>query len=57
LKDDGGEEEFLADITLVIPEGRKLRLVNLFGEEKVLEASIQEINLLEHRILLKPLKP
>ncbi|MBW2039040.1 MAG: CooT family nickel-binding protein [Deltaproteobacteria bacterium] len=51
---DGKEEELLADIATIIPEGKKLRLISLFGEEEVVEASIQEINLLEHRILLKP---
>ncbi len=51
---DGKEEELLADIATIIPEGGKLRLISLFGEEEVVEASIQEINLLEHKILLKP---
>jgi predicted RNA-binding protein len=31
-----------------------LRLISLFGEEKEIEASIHEINLLGHKILLKP---
>lgn len=47
-------EEYLADIATIIPEGTKLRLINLFGEEKVIEAEIAEIDLLEHKILLKP---
>lgn len=51
---DGREEELLADIATIIPEGNTLRLISLFGEEEVVEASIQEINLLEHKILLKP---
>lgn len=51
---DGQEEELLADIATIIPEGNKLRLISLFGEEEVVEASIQEINLLDHKILLKP---
>ena len=50
---NGKEEEILADIATIIPEGKKLRLISLFGEEEVVEASIQEINLLEHKILLK----
>ncbi|RLB05979.1 MAG: RNA-binding protein [Deltaproteobacteria bacterium] len=50
---DGKEEELLADIATIIPEGKKLRLISLFGEEEVVEASIQEINLLEHKIILK----
>ena len=47
------EEEVMADIATIIPEGKKLRLVSLFGEEKKIEASIQEINLLGHKIILK----
>jgi predicted RNA-binding protein len=51
---DGKEEEIMADIATIIPEGKKLRLITLFGEEKEVEASITEINLLLHKILLKP---
>jgi predicted RNA-binding protein len=50
---DGKEEELMADIATIIPEGKRLRLISLFGEEKAVEASIQEINLLGHKILLK----
>ena len=53
---DGKEEEFLTDIASIVPEEGRIRLVNLFGEEKVVEAEIEEINLLEHRILLRSLK-
>ena len=51
---DGKEEEIMAEIATIIPEGRKLRLISLFGEEKEVKASIQEINLIGHKILLKP---
>ena len=51
---DGKKEEIMADIATIVPEGRKLRLVSLFGEEKVVEASIQKINLLGHEIILEP---
>jgi predicted RNA-binding protein len=50
---DGKEEELMADIATIIPEGKRLRLISLFGEEKEVEASIQEINLLGHKILLQ----
>ena len=53
LRDDK-EEELLADVATIVPEGDYLRLIGLFGEEEVVKASIQEINLLEHKILLKP---
>jgi predicted RNA-binding protein len=51
---DGKEEEVMADIATIIPEGKRLRLISLFGEEKEVDASIQEINLLGHKIILKP---
>lgn len=51
---EGRAEELLTDIATIIPEGEKLRLINLFGEEKVVEAEIAEIDLLEHKVLLRP---
>jgi predicted RNA-binding protein len=51
---DGTEEELMADIATIIPDGKKLRLISLFGEEKEVEASIEHINLLGHKILLRP---
>ena len=51
---EGKEKQLLADVATIIPQGRKLRLISLFGEEAVVEASIEEINLLGHKILLKP---
>lgn len=44
----------MADVATIIPQGRKLRLVSLFGEEAAVEACIEEINLLGHEILLEP---
>jgi predicted RNA-binding protein len=51
---DGKEEEVMAEIATIIPQGTRLRLISLFGEEKEIEATIQEINLVRHKILLKP---
>jgi len=49
----GDEEQLvLKDVAFIRPEGGKLRLRNIFGEEKVLEAEIREINLMEHKIIL-----
>jgi predicted RNA-binding protein len=50
---DGKEQELMADIATIIPEGKRLRLISLFGEEKEIEATIQEINLLGHKIILR----
>jgi predicted RNA-binding protein len=54
LLKDGKEEEIMAEIATIIPAGKKLRMISLFGEEKEVEATIQEINLVGHKILLKP---
>ncbi|MCJ7662985.1 MAG: CooT family nickel-binding protein [Desulfobacterales bacterium] len=53
LLKDGKEEEVMTDIATIIPVGKRLRLISLFGEEKEIKATIQEINLIGHKILLK----
>jgi predicted RNA-binding protein len=49
---DGKEEMILSDIISIKPAGNHLRLTNLFGEEKIIEASIEEVDLLHHKIKL-----
>ncbi len=51
---DGKEEIILSDIISIKPTGNRLRLINLFGEEEIIEASIEEVDLLNHKIKLKP---
>ncbi len=51
---DGKEEMILSDIISIKPTGTHLRLTNLFGEEEMVEASIEEVDLLNHKIRLKP---
>ena len=51
---DGEEEMILSDIISIKPTGNRLRLTNLFGEEEVIEASIEEVDLLHHKIKLTP---
>ncbi|MDH7500789.1 MAG: CooT family nickel-binding protein, partial [candidate division NC10 bacterium] len=51
--EDGREDLYLKDVDIVRPEAGKLYLRDIFGEQKVIEAEIQEINLLNHRIVLK----
>ena len=54
----GGKEELvLQDVVNITPSGATLRLVNLFGEEKVVEGRIQQIDLLSHRITIHPRTP
>ncbi len=51
---DGEEEMILSDIISIKPKGTQLCLINLFGEEEIIEASIEEVDLLNHKIKLKP---
>jgi predicted RNA-binding protein len=53
IGEDGREEVLLKDVDILRPRGRKLYLCDIFGEQKEVEAEIQEISLLNHRILLK----
>jgi len=53
ISEDGKEDLYLKDVDIVRPEDGKLYLRDIFGEQKVIEAEIQEINLLNHRIVLK----
>jgi len=50
----GGEEVLvLQDVVSVMPERGRIRMVNLFGEEKVVEGRIRQIDLLTHRIIIQ----
>jgi predicted RNA-binding protein len=51
LKNDQ-EELLLADVDIIEPEGDALRLVNIFGEQKVIKANIHRLNLVNHKIIL-----
>ena len=53
MAEDGKEDLYLKDVDIVRPEDGKLYLRDIFGEQKVIEAEIKEINLLNHRIVLK----
>ncbi len=50
---DGNEELYLENVDIMKPEGGKVFLKNLFGEQKVFEGEIREISLLRHRIVLE----
>ena len=53
---DGKEDIYLENVDVLIPEGGKIYLKNLFGEQKTFEGSIKEISLLRHRIILEETK-
>ncbi|MFZ5448972.1 MAG: CooT family nickel-binding protein [Thermodesulfobacteriota bacterium] len=49
---NGREELLLADVDIIEPDGEDLRLVNIFGEQIVIKADIQRLNLVNHKIIL-----
>jgi predicted RNA-binding protein len=49
---DGREELVLADVDVIEPDGDHLRLVNIFGEQKILKATILSLNLVNHKVIL-----
>jgi predicted RNA-binding protein len=52
LIEDGKEIPLLQDVVNIIPDGGRVRIVNLFGEEKVVEGRIKQIDLLTHKIII-----
>ena len=53
LEENGKEELYLENVDVLRPEGGKIFLRNLFGEQKVFDGEVKEISLLKHRIVLR----
>ena len=49
---NGKEELVLQDVDVIEPDGDNLRLVSIFGEQKVVKAAIQSLNLVDHKVIL-----
>jgi len=52
LVEDGNEKVIMESVDILRPEDDGLYLENIFGERLKIKASIQEMNLVDHRILL-----
>jgi predicted RNA-binding protein len=50
---DGKEELVLESVDLLEPENGKIRLVNIFGEQKTISARIKQLSLVNHKIILE----
>ena len=50
---DGQEELLLEDVVMLKPSGGRIVLMNILGEKKEIEASIDQIDLLKHKIILR----
>ena len=53
LTGDGKQELVLEDVAFLGIEGTKLFLVNLFGEQKEIEATLKEVNFQRSSIVLE----
>ncbi len=54
LVSTGGEEELiLEDVVMMRPENGRILLTNILGDKKDLDAEIDHIDLLKHRIVLR----
>ncbi len=49
---NGRAELVLQDVDVIEPDGDSLRLVNIFGEQKIMKARIQSLNLVNHKVIL-----
>ena len=52
---DGKEEMILENVDLVDLEGDEVRLVSIFGEQKILKARLKQYNNSERKILFEAL--
>ena len=50
---DGKEELVLDSVDLLEPDNGQIRLVNIFGEQKILSAKIKKLSLVDHKIILE----
>lgn len=53
LVQDGKEELILENVDELHKEGDTIKITNLFGDQKVLEAQIKMISFVENKILLE----
>jgi predicted RNA-binding protein len=53
LIQDGNQQPLLQDVVSVKPEGEKILLSNIFGEQELVDAKIKIIDLLHHKIILE----
>ncbi len=53
LRKDGREELLMEKVYLIEPEGDRIRIENLFGEQKLLPYKIHKIDLPSYKIFFK----
>ena len=56
VSNDGEEQKVMEDVVLVQPEGDAYLLVNILGEQKLVQGRIEKIDFLRHALYLSPLE-
>ncbi|MDO8847408.1 MAG: CooT family nickel-binding protein [Coriobacteriia bacterium] len=49
---DGSEIETIDDVTTIVPEDGLLKLYDLYGGHRAVEATLKEVRLLDHTVVL-----
>lgn len=52
LLDEDREELVMEDVATITPDGERLVLTDLLGQQKIVEAKLKELKLLEHKVYL-----
>jgi predicted RNA-binding protein len=50
---DGKEEEIMENVDFLENQEGNVRMVNLFGEEKIVEGQVKSLSLVDHKIILE----
>ncbi|HQA59583.1 MAG: CooT family nickel-binding protein [Tepidanaerobacteraceae bacterium] len=53
ILEDGQEKKLMDNVIHIEPQDGKLFMYDLLGEQKIVDAVIKEIKLLEHKIILE----
>lgn len=54
---EGREELYMESVDIIKPEAEnKLLIMNIFGDQKILQGKIKRISLVNHKILLEKIK-
>lgn len=55
MEDGESRRLLMEDVVTIKPLEKGLQLVDIFGEQRAVEATIKEVKLLDHLVLLEPL--
>lgn len=53
IEKEGKIEKYMDNVVTIRPESGRLLLVDLFGEQRYIDARIKELRLLEHEVILE----